>query len=336
MRSQQPTLRRRDFLAGVVSLTLTGGLVRGEKGPVIGHGDFRYRVHAGWGDLDPEEHPVNDCHAMVEDSLGRILLLTNNTANNVLIYNKEGDLRDTWGDAYPGAHGMTLVQEDGQDRLWLTDHNRHQVYKTGIDGKLLKVLDYPKDTGKYPAAANFKPTDVAVAPDGSFYVCDGYGLSYVIRYAPDGTLERIFGGPGDAPENLATPHGALVDTRDPDNPVLIVASRGQEALKRFRLNGDYIDTVPMPGAKVCDLARKGDHLYVAHLNGFCSVLDRDNRVVSNPGGSEPVYKDGKLQKMRKTTDVFIHPHDILADSAGDLYVPQWNSNQTYPIKLVRV
>ena len=51
---------------------------------------------------------------MVQDSKGRILLLTNETKNNVIIYDKKGKLIDTWGTTYPGAHGLTLFNENGQ------------------------------------------------------------------------------------------------------------------------------------------------------------------------------------------------------------------------------
>lgn len=29
---------------------------------LIGHGDFRYRVHKEWGNLNPSNTPVNNCH----------------------------------------------------------------------------------------------------------------------------------------------------------------------------------------------------------------------------------------------------------------------------------
>lgn len=35
-------------------------------GPVIGHGDFKYRVNYNWGNLGTS-HPVKDCHEMVMD-----------------------------------------------------------------------------------------------------------------------------------------------------------------------------------------------------------------------------------------------------------------------------
>jgi len=39
---------------------------------------------------------------MVEDAKGRLFLLTNETKNNVLIYDKSGKLLDAWGTTYPG------------------------------------------------------------------------------------------------------------------------------------------------------------------------------------------------------------------------------------------
>ena len=39
-------------------------------------------------DSRPTRYPVKDCHEMVQDSMGRIILLTNETKNNVIIYDK--------------------------------------------------------------------------------------------------------------------------------------------------------------------------------------------------------------------------------------------------------
>jgi hypothetical protein len=62
------------------------------------------------------------------------------------------------------------------------------------------------------------------------------------------------------------------------------------------------------------------------------------RVVSTPGGSAPEYQNGVLQAQHKddAQQVFIHPHDVYADSDENIYVPQWASNKTYPIKLERI
>jgi peptidylamidoglycolate lyase len=68
-----------------------------------------------------------------------------------------------------------------------------------------------------------------------------------------------------------------------------------------------------------------------------SVLDADLRVVSNLAGSSPEYgDDGKLRPMRNEAGVFTHPHDVIVDAEGNLYVAQFASGQTNPIKLERV
>src|SRR3981081_3249926 len=75
---------------------------------ILGHNNKRYKINTAWGQLDFERYPVKDCHEMVQDSKGRIILLTNETKNNVIIYDKKGKLIETWGNEYPGAHGLTL------------------------------------------------------------------------------------------------------------------------------------------------------------------------------------------------------------------------------------
>jgi peptidylamidoglycolate lyase len=330
-------LNRRQFL-GISAFGIASGVAFAAnvtavlaQDALLGHGDFKYRVVPGWGQLDPEKHPVRDCHGMVQDSQGRIILLTNHTANNVIVYDKAGNLLETWGTTYPGAHGLAIVNENGQDFLYITDHDRHQVFKTTMTGEEVMVLDFPKD-GRYTSADQYKPTDVAPIRNGDFFVCDGYGQNWIIKYDNPGEMMKIFGGK----EIFNTPHGACVDYRDPDNPVLIVTSRGEACLERFTLDGEHLDVIDLPGSQPCNIYPKGEHLFVPHLNGFVSILDKDNKVVSNPGGSAPEYVDGKLQPMQQTTDTFMHPHSILVDDEDDVYVPQWNSGQTYPIKLERV
>ena len=57
---------------------------------ILGHNNKKYRLDTKWGELDAAKYPVKDCHEMVQDSKGRILLLTNETKNNVIIYDKKG------------------------------------------------------------------------------------------------------------------------------------------------------------------------------------------------------------------------------------------------------
>jgi len=347
-------MERRKFVktlasgVAVVAVAGKGRLSAAETAEVLGHGDFRYQAVPGWGVLDAQT-PVKDCHGMAQTRDGRIFLLTNHTANNVVIYNREGRLLGKWGKEFPGAHGLTLFEEKGEERFFITDHDRHQVFKTTMDGKILMTLDWPEKTGQYAKADQYKPTHVAVRPDGGFYVADGYGLNFIVQYDARGKIERVFGGGGEGPDALQCAHGIHIDRRDPARPVLLITSRSQNAIKRFSLDGQYLDTIALPGAMPCFMVPFGEHLVVPHLmgakapegskvkNGFVSVLDRRNRIVSNIAGPAPAYDAaGALAPMSATGTLFRYPHGLMVDDEQSIYVAQWNSGRTYPIKLRRV
>lgn len=312
---------------------------------VIGHNSHRYKIDMTWGALDANFYPVNDCHEMVQDSKGRIILLTNHTQNNVLIYDKSGKLIEAWGTDYPGAHGLTLSVENGEDFLYISDNNRHEVIKTTIDGKVVKVFPYPADCGKYEEAAQYIPTETTIAPNGDVYVADGYGLQYILHYNAKGELLNVFGGRGEGPEHFDNAHGICLDNRNPANPSLLITARQQNKLKRFTLNGKLLEEINLPGAFICRPVVAGKEVYCATLvsrlpfnsaSGFVTILNEKNQVISVPGGSEPEYREGKLQRLHQVLKVFQHPHDVCVDEDENLYVAQWNSGKTYPIKLIRV
>ena len=309
---------------------------------ILGQGNKRYRINTKWSKADMMQYPVKDCHEMVQDKKGRIILLTNETKNNVLIYDKSGKLLSSWGTEYPGAHGLTLFNENGEDVLFICDNNRHQVIKTNIDGRVLMTLDFPKETGQYTKAEEYVPTETAITANGDIYVVDGYGKDFVIQYNHKGEYIRHFGGRGAEEKHLKNAHGICVDTRNKNNPSLIVTSREQNCFKRYTMTGDNIDTIAMPGAWVCRPVIKGDYLYAAVLqcssnlwkqSGFVTILDKNNKVVSNLAGSEPIYKDGKPEEMYQTIKAFQYPHDVCIDDEENLYVAQWNSGKAYPYKL---
>lgn len=341
-------MNRRRFFAtsGLAAggIIVTKDLFAKPTGPVYGHNGMTYRMDTRWGKLNPDKYPVNDCHEMIQDSKGRILMLTNETKNNILVYNKSGKLLQSWGHEFPGAHGLTLHVEDGVDYLFITDTERNQVFKTTIDGKILMTIDYPAQTGVYKAKKDFVPTETTVLENGDFYIADGYGSQYIIHYDSKGKIKNFFGGRGDKTENLDNAHGICVDTRKAD-PTLLITDRTRNCFKRYSMEGVLIEQIKLPGACVCRPVIKGDYLYAAVLRspnldavgtGFVTILDKDNKVVSNIGGTPPVYQDGQLQLMAQAQKIFIHPHDVCVDDEENIYVAQWSSGKVYPYKFTKV
>ena len=318
---------------------------------IIGHGDFRYRVHKAWGDLDPNRSPVNNCHEMVQDARGRLLMIGDETRNNVLIYDRSGRLLDSWGTEYPYGHGLTLWNAGGEEFLFLCDNGfdgNPQVVKTALDGRVVMRLPHPRDIGEYGADDAYNPTETAIGPNGDIYVADGYGSQWILQFDARGEFIRKFGGQGDADHQFQTAHGVCVDARDAANPTLLCTSRAHNAFKRYSLDGEYLSTMFLPGAFVCRAVIDDDMLYsgvcwsrLRYLNqtdrsGFVTIVNGEGRVVSNPGGTTPTYRDGVLQLMVQQEPIFDHCHDVCVDSDKNLYVCQWNAGQTYPIKLERV
>ena len=116
----------------------------------------------------------------------------------------------------------------------------------------------------------------------------------------------------------------------------------------FSLDGKYLSTIFLPGAFVCRAVIDEGNIYsgvcwsrLRYLNqtpnsGFVTILDKKDKVVSNPGGTQPAYKDGSLQLMVQDKPTFYHCHDVCIDNDKNIYVCQWNANKTYPVKLERV
>ena len=346
-------LNRRDFVQRAAALVPAYTILVRSRPPdeVIGHGDFRYRVHRDWGTLDASATPVNNCHEMVQNRQGRLIMIGDEVRNNVLIYDTGGKLLDSWGTEYPYGHGLTLWEAGDEEFLFICDNGfdgNPQVVKTTLDGQVVMRLPHPKDVGAYAEDDAYHPTETTVGPSGDIYVADGYGSQFVLQFSMDGEFIRKFGGRGDADHEFQTVHGVTLDSRGPGEPTLLCTSRAHNAFKRYSLSGEYLSTIFLPGAYVCRAVIADDMLYsgvcwsrLRYLNqtpdsGFVTILNAQDRVVSNPGGTAPSYVDGVLQLMLQDTPIFHHCHDVCVDRDKNLYVCQWNANKSYPIKLERV
>jgi len=341
-------MKRRTFVKNVsiasVGLLITKKNNLVKNSPVYGHHKMTYTLNTEWGNLNPSQTPINDCHEMVQDSKGRIVLLTNETKNNVIVYNTSGKLIESWGHQFPGAHGLTIQHNGKEDFLFITDTNTHQVFKTTMDGKILLTINAPKDILSYEKPEAFVPTETTVLENGEFYIADGYGAQHILHYDEKGNLKNVFGGRGEGDAHFDNAHGICVDKRN-GRTTLLITDRTRNAFKRFSLDGKLLEVIHLPGACMCRPVIKGDHLYAAVLrspsldnekSGFITILDKNNKVVSNLGGSAPQYVDGVLQPISQTDKILTHPHDVCVDNEGSIYVAQWASGKVYPFKFSRV
>jgi 2-polyprenyl-6-methoxyphenol hydroxylase-like FAD-dependent oxidoreductase len=91
-----------------------------------------------WGLLDRKRYPVKDCHGITEDRNGRIVMLTNDRHNNLIAYTKAGGYVAAWESRFPAAHALEIYDDHGEDRYWITDHDRQVVSMCTADGRELR------------------------------------------------------------------------------------------------------------------------------------------------------------------------------------------------------
>ena len=346
-------MKRRTFLASTTAAATASLfpaiIVRGQpgkQGAVLGHGDFKYRVDKDWGVLAEDEAVVKNCHGIVEAADGRLILLTDHVKNNIIIYDGDcGCFDRTWTLDFPGAHGLTIQTEgEGKDQrevLYITDIRLGKVVKTTLDGEVLERWGWPEDSGKYDSAKQYRPSWTLHKDNGEFFVLDGYGKDYIQHFDKDGKQVNLFGGKEGGITHWG-PHGGIYDEDG-----LLIAMSDQQYLMKLSDTGEEQFRVQLPGGNPRQIQRAGDHYFVAHLAdnwpadrespGYVSVLDKDFKVVANLDGNKPVYDDaGKLQKMSANGNLFTHPHDLCVAKDGSIYVAQFLSGGTFPIRLERV
>ncbi|MFN8443728.1 MAG: hypothetical protein U0175_23320 [Caldilineaceae bacterium] len=293
-------------------------------------GPFSYHWQDRWASLPDSESVRNDgrTHGVAVSADGRVIVFQQaNPA--VMIFDQHGQLIDSWGDSFPGAHGMTLVQEGDEEFLWLTDTKTGAVVKTTLDGKTVQTIQCPPlmiyPNGKY------SPTWVAVHEErfggnGDIWVSDGYGFNFIHAYSKRGIyIDSISGAEGDA-GLFKCPHAIFMDTRKPECE-LYIADRGNRRVQVYDVEGNFLrvfgeEFLTSP----CAFATTGEYLIIPELRGRVTVLDGQDRLVGYLGNNEAVCDllgwpnhPAHLIEAGK----FNSPHGIAADQVGNLYVAEW-------------
>ncbi|MEM1121618.1 MAG: peptidyl-alpha-hydroxyglycine alpha-amidating lyase family protein [Bacteroidota bacterium] len=233
--------------------------------------------------------------------------------NTILIIDsKTGELLDSWGANYfIKPHGLAV---DDQDNIWVTDVVLHQVFKFSPQGALLMTLGEADVPGKDGTHFD-RPTDVAILPDGSFYVSDGYGNSRVAKFAADGTFLMEWGIKGNAAGQFNLPHCIDVDAKGN----VYVADRANNRIQKFDGNGNFLGQ--------WQNEMEGE-LYAIHYDDQRNLLLATDyqQVGKDIAGSNLFVLNSSLEVQKqwgRTGDYdgpVVRYHDICIDKKGNLYV----------------
>ena len=295
-----------------------------------------YEWVSGWGDFQKES--IGNTHGGVV------------VANDGKIYfNTDGEQAIRWTttdgkesgsigkDLHGGLHGMALVKEGKEDALLLAHTHRHEVVRMKLDGTIVWTIPWPKESGKYKSADEYRPTSVAEAPDGSVFVSDGYGKSLIHKFDKSRKWVSCFGRDGKPGEALQTPHGLLMDIRD-GVATLLTCDRENHRLVRFDLDGKVVATYSEGLRRPCNVVKDGDAYLVADLAGRVTVIDAKTfapiaQLFDNP--DPKLRAENGVARTQWKAGAFISPHGIGVASNGDVYVNEWLSTGRI-VKLRRI
>lgn len=296
----------------------------------IGNGEHQFEWIENWAVIPdvPGAREDGRTHGVAVTNDGRVIVLhLSNPA--VLVFDAAGKLIHSWGDRFPGAHGLTLVEEGGQEYLWITDFKTGEVVKTTIAGETVLSLPFPEFDGYNDP--KYAPTWVSVFEErfggnGDIWVADGYGAGYVHRYDRRGQYKSTIDGTAGA-GRFRHPHGLYVDSRK-GTPELYIADRMNRRIQVYDLDGNFQRVVADAlDTSACAFIPYGDFTLIpeAPYRARLTIVDPEDHVVAVLGKNDQVCSRAGFPNERTLVEPgrFVAPHSVAADVTGNLYVVEW-------------
>jgi len=292
---------------------------------VTGWGVQAYASVPGWCQPPEGDHFGATHGSIAVDGEGNVYVALDSGTHGLAVYDAEGAFVRMMGEGFVGTHHLVYVEEEGAGYLYGAHLAGKRVYKMTLDGEVLWTVGCPMDSGKYNDANQYNPTAVAVGPDGTFYVVDGYGQNWVHVYDAEQNYVKSFGGRGTGDGQFMTCHGIAVDPRG-DEPTLMVCDRENRRLQRFSMDGEFIEVTTTGLYRPCAISFHGEYVAVAELAGRVVILDGNDQPVSVLGDN-PV--DGNranfgVEPGTWEEAVFNAPHGLTFDAEGNLLIMEWN------------
>jgi DNA-binding beta-propeller fold protein YncE len=308
--------------------------------------DLRYEALVQWESL-PDGWSFVEVAGVATDSQDRVYVF-NRGEHPLVIFDRGGRFVSSWGEGqFQRPHGIFIGPDDA---VYCTDDLDHTVRKFTPDGRLLLTLGssgQPSDTGivgidyrtiRRAGPPFNRPTNLALAPDGSMYVTDGYGNARVHCFAANGRLLFSWGEPGRGPGQFNLPHGIALDRFGR----VYVADRENSRIQVFTPEGKFL-------AEWRDVIRpmqifidRRERAFVVELGWRAGLFPWQIPPTSDPlstSGGRGQGEGGEAGARLSIFDLegrlltrwasegdpcapgnFFAPHDICIDSRGDLYI----------------
>ncbi|MEQ2007885.1 MAG: hypothetical protein ABMA26_13895 [Limisphaerales bacterium] len=263
----------------------------------------------------------------------------------VQVYGPDGKWLRNLPDAPDDFHGFVIKKQADGEFIYGSRLGAQTIVKLTLEGK--KVLEVPasaipdefknktgpskkkNDKGETIKDPNegksfIRLTGMDVAPNGDWFVTDGYSTSYVHRFDKTGKYLKSFGGKK-APYEFSTLHKIAVDTRF--NPVRVIAcDREKLRVVHMSIDGEFLGVVAKDLLAPAAIAVQGDYALVGEIRGAVSVLDKEGKVVARLGHNTTPGETGNnsLEPAKWRPGFVTAPHGVAFNAAGDIFVSEYN------------
>jgi DNA-binding beta-propeller fold protein YncE len=235
-------------------------------------------------------------------------------------------------------HGLSI---DPEGNMWLTDVGSHQVIKLDAKKQFQPTLVLGEKMVPGSDEKHFcKPTDVAVAKNGDFFVADGYCNSRIMRFDKQGNFITSFGQPNSGPlpaiGEFFVPHSlTLIE----DLNLLCVADRENERIQCFAagLVDDGLRHHPRAYIPTGTFFTKAEHIGRVYAvrekqHYLVGVTDRDEQRQVEPQVFVMDMNTGRANTFARGLE---NAHALTLSDNGDIYVAQINPNQIVKFSVPR-
>jgi DNA-binding beta-propeller fold protein YncE len=272
-----------------------------EKAPQLPH-----KLVKDWAQL-PAGWNFGECSGVSVDKHDNVWVF-NRGPHPVVEFDRNGKMLQAWKEVpVVASHGIRV---DDQGFVWLVDVAGHQVIKLTPEGRVVMRIGGvvgAAGNDETPEAFN-RPTGVIFAPNGDFFVSDGYINSRVVKYNSSGEFLTKWGrkGTGDGEFNLV--HDVALDSQGK----LYVADRTNERVQIFDQKGTFLGKWTGIGAPWgLAYTDKEKAIYMCDgVNDRVIKLNLEGQVL------------GRLGSHGKAPGKFDFPHNIAVDSTGAIYVAE--------------
>lgn len=291
--------RLSNWILILASLPLAFGQI--QSGPPLPH-----KLVKDWAKLPPGWN-FGECAGVAVDKDDRVWVV-HRGARPVIQLDRDGKVLEAWGEGLlKSGHGITL---DREGNLWVVDVKGHVIIKLSPEGRVQMLLGARQGVaGNNESKDEFnEPTRVAFAPNGDFFVSDGYINSRVVRFNNDAEYLMHWGKKGKADGEFDLVHDVVIDSRNR----IYVADRNNARVQIFDGNGKFLGKWTHAGSPYgLAYAAQENAIYMCDgLNGRIVKLNLEGQILGVLGS--PGRIPGRLTSA----------HHIAVDSRGDIYVAE--------------